>query len=561
MNIMSRSNKILFSVILLAWFLVNLIQATYTEVLSDESYYGLYGKYLAWGYFDHPPMVALLIKISSIFFKGNLGIRFMTIILELFTILFTWKLIDDKSPVSKNIYSFFIIAGSICLFAAYGFFTTPDAPLLFFTAFFLYSYKKFLEGESWKSVFLLAISMAGLVYSKYQAALVIGFVVLSNFKLLRSYRFWIAGIVSLILLAPHIVWQIKNDYPSLSYHLFDRSEGFKWHHIFEYLPNQLAAFNPFVFGAAAYIMAKNRAGDLFTRALYFTIAGFIGFFALTALRGHVEPQWTIASSIAMIVLLYNNSIVDPKMFTFTRKVLLPTVLILFLVRIILVTDIPFVKAFGFSGKREKYRYIESVAKDLPVVFPGSFQKPSLYSFFTGKEGIAINMLTSRKTQFDIWQLEKKYNNKPVFICGVGKEYSEIFDNEEIKFRGYATDSLQTVNRIGIEISPRLKIIYAGDSLSLSVTFKNQYPYEINFNHRKFPVEICMAFMTGEGIKMIPLKLRDPVGIIRGGETISKTIKTRVPNLPPGKYCFGICLKTILGPAINESFSDIKIAKR
>ena len=96
-NIAVRNHRALLFFMLLAWFLINLIQATYTEVLSDEAYYGLYGKHLAWGYFDHPPMVALLIKISSLFFDGNLGIRFMTVLLELFTLLFIWKIIDDQS--------------------------------------------------------------------------------------------------------------------------------------------------------------------------------------------------------------------------------------------------------------------------------------------------------------------------------------------------------------------------------------------------------------------------------------------------------------------------------
>ena len=64
-----KNHRIIFFIILFVWFLVNLMQATYTEILSDEAYYGLYGRYLDWGYFDHPPMVALLIKISSFFFQ------------------------------------------------------------------------------------------------------------------------------------------------------------------------------------------------------------------------------------------------------------------------------------------------------------------------------------------------------------------------------------------------------------------------------------------------------------------------------------------------------------
>jgi len=545
----------------LIWFLVNLIQATYTEVLSDEAYYWLYGKYLAWGYFDHPPMVALLVKISSLFFNGNLGIRFMTVLLEIFTLLFIWRIIDDQKPDREKVYSFFIIAGSICLFQAYGFFTTPDVPLLFFTAFFLYSYKAYLTDQSWKSVLFLSLSMAGLVYSKYQAALVIGFVVISNTKLLKSYKFWVAGIFALILFIPHMWWQIVNDYPSFKFHLVERSEGFRWHHLLEYLPNQMAVFNPLVLGAVVYIMAKNKPDDLFTRALHFLIIGFIGFFGLTALRGHVEPHWTIACSVAMIILLYNNSSVNPKMFLFIRRWLLPSILLLFAARILLVSNLTFIRTLGFNGKEAKFKFIESVAKDRPVVFPGSFQKPSLYSFFTGREGIAINILSSRKTEFDIWQFEKEYNNKPAFVCGLAKGRSRLYEKDGIRFYAYTTDSLQTINRIGVEIKPRLKIIHTGDSLSLSIILNNPYPYDINFNHREFPVKICMAFLKDDEVYIFPLILKEPIVIMQSGETLTRTLKTRVPILPSGKYSFGVCLQTIIGPAINDSFRIIEIVKR
>lgn len=556
-----KNHRTIFIIILFVWFLVNLIQAIYTEILSDEAYYGLYSRYLAWGYFDHPPMVALLIKISSLFFNGNLGIRFMTVLLELFTLLLTWRIIDDRQPDSEKVYSFFIIAGSICLFSAYGFFTTPDVPLLFFTAFFLYSYKIYLDSQAWKSVLFLSLSMAGLVYSKYQAVLVIGFVVLSNIRLLKSYKFWIAGLCAFILLTPHLLWQIENDYPSFKYHLVMRSEGFRWHHILEYFPNQLAAFNPLVLGAVFYIIVRNKPKDVFSRALHFMIIGFIGFFLLTAFRGHVEPHWTIACSIAIIILLYKNSAEDPKMFRYIRRWLMSSILILIAARIMLVSDLPIIKTYGFNGKKAKFKYIESVAKDLPVLFQGSFQKPSLYSFFTGKEGIAINMLNSRKTQFDIWQFEKKFLNKPVFVCGFGEGSSRLFEKDGIKFHGFATDSLQTVNRIDVEIEQRLKILHAGDSLCLTVTLKNPCHYDINLNHSKFPVKIYLAFLKRDAMYLFSVFLKDPVVIIRSGETVTRTITTLVPKLPEGKYNFGICLSTILGPAINDSFSATNIVKK
>jgi 4-amino-4-deoxy-L-arabinose transferase-like glycosyltransferase len=248
--------KTIFLSLLAAWFLINIVQAVFTEVLEDEAYYFLYGKNLAWGYFDHPPMVALLVKISSLFFNGNLGVRFMTVLLQLGTLILTWKIIGIKDPKPATVILYFVIAASLVMLSAYGFITAPDVPLLFFTALFLYAYKRFLDNQNWAVVFVLSLSMAGLVYSKYQAMLVIGFVVLSNLQVLKIYKFWIAGMIAVILLAPHIYWQIDHSLPSLRYHLIDRSGSFRWTWFLEYIPNQMAVFNPFTLGAVSSVMVK-----------------------------------------------------------------------------------------------------------------------------------------------------------------------------------------------------------------------------------------------------------------------------------------------------------------
>jgi len=56
----------LFILFLSAWFLLNLFQAIFTEITNDEAYYAFWGKFLDWGYFDHPPMVALFTYFRTI---------------------------------------------------------------------------------------------------------------------------------------------------------------------------------------------------------------------------------------------------------------------------------------------------------------------------------------------------------------------------------------------------------------------------------------------------------------------------------------------------------------
>jgi 4-amino-4-deoxy-L-arabinose transferase and related glycosyltransferases of PMT family len=546
-----------FYYLLAVWFVINLLQSLFTNLHSDEAYYALYAQHMAWGYFDHPPMVAVLIKISSLLFHGNLGVRFMTVVLQLFTLMLTWRLIDDKVADDKKVTLFFILAASPFMFAVYGFITTPDAPLLFFTALFLYLYKQFLNDKSWKLVIFLGIAIAGLVYSKYQASLVVGFVLLSNLRLLWRGKAWAAIGIALLLVFPHIYWQIDNHFPSFQYHLVGRAGGFQWKFLLEYLPNQLAVFNPFVLGTVVYVLVKYRPTELFERALFFMIIGFIAFFWITGVRGHVEPHWTIACVIPMIILLYRKCQEDTGLQKYAYKVILPSLVLLLIARVALVTDLLPPKT-GFGDKEKKVKAIESVAGDLPVIFTGSFQNPSEYIFYTHKPATVISSLDSRQSQFDIYQFEKKWNNKPAFICANVPGKSRHYKINGIEFDGFKTDSLQTVNRIKIDFALKQKDVQMGRLLILDCTFANMYNYDINFRHHQFSVKVQMALIQKKNVVLTPVKLLAPIKNIRSGETIHRYMLVRVPNVPHGEYSLGITLTTSLGAAMNGRFYKVTI---
>ncbi len=552
--------KKVFYLLLALWFVFNIFQALLMDVISDEAYYGLWGKHLDWGYYDHPPMVALLVKISSLLFNGNLGIRFMTLLLQPITLFVIWRTIDYEKPDVKKVITFFIISASIVMFVAYGIITTPDVPLLFFTALFLLGYKRFLEREDWTSVAILALSMAGLIYSKYQAVLVIGLTVLSNFKLLKRYKFWLAGVVALLLLIPHILWQVSNGFPSFQYHLVARSTDFKWVYFLEYLPNELAVFNPFTLGAVVYLLIKYKPMDSFRRNLYFQIVGFIGFFWLTAFRGHVEPHWTIACSIPMIILLSEKCSTDNKLKNYTYKYILFSLLLVLVARIFLIIDSPITRRIGYSGNEEKYRAIETVAGDLPVIFTGSFQNPSLYSFIIGKEATVISSLYSRQTQFDVWKFEEKYHGKSAFIWGdygaVSNDYSSGFTS----FKGFVTDNLQTVNRMEVVFDMDNKQLRAGDTMEIPYTIINKYDNSIDFNHPQFPVQLCVAFVQGKEITLSGTVLKESISIIPSGDSVDGRLSFTVPDLAVGEYSCGLSLNTLFGPALNSGFVTVLIKK-
>ena len=55
---MSQKFPRLFFILLAVLFVLNLVQASITELIYDEAYYWYYAQNLSWGYFDHPSMVA-----------------------------------------------------------------------------------------------------------------------------------------------------------------------------------------------------------------------------------------------------------------------------------------------------------------------------------------------------------------------------------------------------------------------------------------------------------------------------------------------------------------------
>ncbi len=507
---------------LFIWFIVNLLQGVFTEIHEDEAYYHLFGEHLAWGYFDHPPMVALMTFLSSQLFSGTLGVRFCTIVASCLTLLILWHLLGETKPNKNKVLLFFVLTFSILIINLYGFVTTPDAALLLFSALFLWVYQRYLNENSWKNALLMGLLMALMVYSKYHAFLLLGLIVLSHLKLLKEGKFYVACLVALALLMPHILWQVNADFPSFRYHLSGRSEPFRWSYFFEYLPNQLLIFNPFVFGAVVYVLiptaslkretrkaanacvtaseARQSTTDIFERGLRFILIGFFFFFWLMAFRGHVEPHWTAVGTISAVVLLYRNALVDSKLMRYIKRVVAPSLLLMVAIRIALLT--PIAASFGFCQDRSRYEAIASEAGNRPVLFRGSFQQPALYHYFTGNESSTLCCYYDRKTQYDLWQFDTAWMGKPmVYVDGTS-----------------LTEHFQTANRLLTEFQ------IVNEDEKQPMVFRTNDTIRIDFSIYN-PCSQPVDFQRGMELKLLLLDdnavrygFYDPISALQPHET-------------------------------------------
>lgn len=418
---------------LLVWGLLDLLCALFCEIHADEAYYRLYGQFLSWGYFDHPPMVGLMTALSSALVPTtslilkNLSVRLVTVLMHVATIFTIWKTVKTDSLEFRveSLEKFLLVAASMPMFCAYGFLTTPDAPLLFFAALFYYALRRHMETPNplTPNTLLLGISMAGMLYSKYMAVLVIGFAVLANPRLLRDGKAWAAAGIAALLMIPHLWWQYTHDFPSFTYHLVSRAEAYKPLYTWEFVPNQWAVFNPLVWALMIWLSIRSvRTEDVFRRTLSWTILGFQVFFFLMSFRGHVEPHWTVVTSIPAIILLIDAwpefSVRGRKTLTWTLGVFAGLLLI---ARIVLMLNILPVQT-GLAGKQAQCEAIHAEAKGLPVVFDGSFQLPSLYRFFYDDQAVLVRTQYDRYTQYDLLHLERELIGKPACVRRFGQVY-------------------------------------------------------------------------------------------------------------------------------------------
>ncbi|MEJ7558300.1 MAG: glycosyltransferase family 39 protein [Pedobacter sp.] len=483
-----KTAKQLLPIFLALWAIMNLIQAFFMDLHPDEAYYWLYSKFLAWGYFDHPPMVALFIKIGDTLSHTPLGLRLVTIISTTTAFYLLWKVV---SAYTQHITLYILLAGSIVLFHVYGFVTTPDAPLFFFTALFFYVYQRYLKEDSYLMASILALVVACLLYSKYHAILILFFTILSNFKLFKRPSFWVIIVFAITAFLPHLWWQFQNNYPSFYYHIIDRSaEAYRFEFTYQYLFGQLALAGPLVGWFLYQSASRYKSEDYFTKALLFNFYGIFIFFFLSTFKGRVEAHWTLPGMICLMLLAYLQLAKKgvPGWFT---KVAILNIFIILIIRIIMIVPIPILMknklVKSYFGNKEWALEIQKFSGNSPVLFEDSFQLASKYNYYTNStKGFAYNSRNYRKNQYDIWPLDDQFRNRQAYYLMLQpdptKKLDTMFTNKGIVF-GTGINHVRMYQRVNIASVAAIGILKPGTVVQLKLKITNPYPDTITLGNK------------------------------------------------------------------------------
>lgn len=291
------------ALLILALVGLRLAAAALTPITFDEAYYWMWSKHLAGGYYDHPPMVAFVIRAGTMIAGDTeFGVRLVSILLALpmsyavyrsAAILFGGAHVAATSAILLN----------VTLMAAVGtMIVTPDAPLLVASSFVLFCLAKVLEtgrGAWWLAV---GAAVGAALLSKY-TALFFGLAILIWLVTVPKLRHWLVspwpylgGIVAFAIFSPAIVWNASHQWVSFIKQLGRAQiEDFRPAFLAELVPTQFAFATPqvFILGAMGlYALGRRKVGASASRVLIETMVWtIVGYFVWHSLHARVEANW------------------------------------------------------------------------------------------------------------------------------------------------------------------------------------------------------------------------------------------------------------------------------
>lgn len=209
--------------------LLRLIWVDFNGLLVEEAYYWNYAEHLDFSYYDHPPMVAILIKISTLILGLNeFSIHFPAIFCWIATAFFVYKLTE---LITRGAGWYAVMLFSILpYFFIQSLVTTPDTPVMVcWAAALYYLYRSLILNES-RCWYMVGVCLGIGMLSKYTIVL-LAFPTLLYVGSVPTARGWflrkepyVAVLIAILLFTPVIYWNATHEWASF---LFQSVRRFK----------------------------------------------------------------------------------------------------------------------------------------------------------------------------------------------------------------------------------------------------------------------------------------------------------------------------------------------
>lgn len=271
--------------ILIIHLIIRTIIAIFTNFGIDEVYYVSYGLYPDWSFFDHPPMISILMRLTTLDMRlmDEFFIRLGALIIGTANIYILFKIGYALKDRTTGIISALLASASIYSSIIVGTFILPDTPQSLFWILSLLLFINHIQSGKNKFILLFGITVGFAMLSKYHGIFLWGGAILYfityKWRKLFSRPVILSGLLTILIFSPVIIWNLNNDLSSFNFHSSRIGDG-------SWLPN-FKNFLPEFFGQIFY-------NNPFNVALI--VASLIYFFK--------NRDWAISKSMAF--LLYSS---------------------------------------------------------------------------------------------------------------------------------------------------------------------------------------------------------------------------------------------------------------
>ena len=552
-----------FRVFIFGWIIIGLIQNAFTEVNGEEAYYWIFSQFPAWGYLDHPPMVAFVTAPFYWLLSNNLGLRVGMLLCSVLTFVVIRNTVGKKDD---NLLIWIFL--SLLAVHVGSYHVKTDVPLLLAVALFFNFYKKYLEDDGLKTVVLLAFAIALIMLSKHHGFLVVIFTVASNPKMLLKKSFWMVVGFTTLFMIPHTIWQYNNEFATIKFHLYNRIDmGFSWTTIAYYIGVQPLVFGPLIgFSLIGAAFANKIPGD-FNRALKFCLAGIFVFFLISSFKVEFHKHWTSVLLIPLILLGHEYMRDAAKWRVWLKRLMITSVILVIPARIYLVND--YFPASWTKGWDVVHNWdawadeVEELSGGLPIIFNIHYERSYRYAYLTKDIVHCYNTFDYRETHHDLLPLEENLQGKTVFQINRFRDTTRYADyytqiGKGIHYR--TVDNFRSYRKVNIEIGEDDLAEQGKDFFGKPITLNlvNKYGYDISFDDAA-PRTVYLTFHLLKGLEpQYKKRIKVLTGAIREGEEWQEEVTIELPKMN-GEYDMRFSIEVDgIEPPINSKKYPIQI---
>ena len=249
----SYKKKVL--ILILAVGVLRLLMAFMIPLGNDESYYWVYSQHLKPNYFDHPPMVALWIRATTLnlLLQDHAGfIRLGSVISCCLATWFMFKcvavLINERAGwFAACLYNAFFYAGVTA-----GIFAMPDAPEMLFWTWSMYLIVRITQNENkWNYWLLFGVASGLCIMSKVHGFFIWigvgGYVLFYKRRWLFNPKLYAALVIAIVICLPLLFWNIHYNFITWKFNgprIEFENAAINWHYFFDEISAQVFKNNP-----------------------------------------------------------------------------------------------------------------------------------------------------------------------------------------------------------------------------------------------------------------------------------------------------------------------------